>query len=102
MEKVDDDFYGWLSPTGEFYRCKYFEHAKIAKDLFNLTEEELERKGYIKIFPIYGSKEPYACYNRATLQQQEFLENNNIKVEFLPISIIDLARNLEGEKNEHL
>lgn len=41
---------GWLSPEGEFYGCKYFEHRMIADRVIHKDERELEREGWVKMY----------------------------------------------------
>ena len=51
---------GWLSPHGQFYKCRGWEHVKTAIDI-GFTDTELEEKGWMKIsegkvMPAYSHK----------------------------------------------
>jgi hypothetical protein len=41
--------YGWLSPEGDWFPCKYYDHSQLAERYLGYSEEELERKGWVKI-----------------------------------------------------
>ena len=41
--------YGWLSPTGEFFHCKFGGHIKMARIVLQSSEEMLENRGWVKV-----------------------------------------------------
>lgn len=70
--------YGWLSPFCEWYPCKYLAHQDIAEDYLGYDEEELEERGWVKVFKEYDSdKAVYAQY-RANEKQLEWLRNHQV------------------------
>lgn len=78
-----DSLYGWLSSQGEFFGCDYLFHFRLAFLKFDcLSEVEMERKGFIKIFPVYKDKRPHAFYYRATSLQEDYLESNNVITDY--------------------
>lgn len=46
----DSQITGWLAPDGTFYGCAPEDHYAIAKYHLGCTEQELEKKGFAKIF----------------------------------------------------
>ena len=44
-----DSLYGWLSPSGEWFPCKYYDHLALATRYLGKKEEELEDTGWIKV-----------------------------------------------------
>lgn len=49
--KLYDDKYdtGWLDRNGKFYGCAYEYHEEQAEFVHKVSEEDLERKGFVKI-----------------------------------------------------
>ena len=43
---------GWIAPDGRFYGCHSTDHALVARHILKSSEEELESKGWIKVFSI--------------------------------------------------
>lgn len=41
---------GWIAPDGKFYGCDPMDHDLIASRVLHSSEEDLEEKGYVKIF----------------------------------------------------
>lgn len=83
---------GWLSPTGKFHACSYWEHIDLAYELLGAEhkhtcacpDEELIQKGWIKLYTSIFADGQQIYYNydrpRATENQRVFLrqqyENN--------------------------
>lgn len=77
---------GWLSPTGEFVECPYYDHYETAKEIVNkcsayfCADEDydyyLEDHGWIGIhLSLFGAREWIISGNiRATPEQIRFLE----------------------------
>ena len=73
-----DSPYGWLSPYCEWYPCGYTHHQDVANDYLGYEEEELEKRGWVKVFKEYNSgKAVYSQYN-ANEKQLEWLGNNQV------------------------
>lgn len=74
---------GWVSPNGTFHECKPTEHDRFAQEIFDVTETDLENRGFVKIFkhdnrlialhpelPRYS----YCGRKRLTQAQEEYLQ----------------------------
>lgn len=46
----DKETTGWIAPDGTFYGCAPQDHAALAKYVLYTTEQDLELRGYIKIY----------------------------------------------------
>ena len=47
----NDNITGWLAPDGEFWGCAPYDHLNMMQaDMGIMSEEELENKGWIKIY----------------------------------------------------
>lgn len=68
---------GWVSPDGKFYGCDYASHSAHAQIVHQVSEYELERRGFIKISYDYLAKklEVYA-FNKTTLSQVKWFKDN--------------------------
>lgn len=82
--------YGWLSPTGEFIECNYWEHYETAdriyKQVFHVDEvpfehifeeeDKLYEIGWIKISrSVFGMREWYFCGRKIwSAEQYNFLK----------------------------
>ncbi len=77
----DSQTTGWLSPDGEFYGCKYSEHADLAECYIGKTERELEILGWVKIYydPL-TKKYSYTYENELTNKQREIIENKGLEL----------------------
>ena len=70
--------YGWLSPSGEFYGCKYTHHQEVAELYFGKQEQELEKEHWIKVFKEYDSDSPVYASIHPNMNQLEWLEKNGV------------------------
>lgn len=74
---------GWISPTGEFYGCKPRDHDDVAYWILHSSEQELEAKGFVKIyFDIFSHK--YCWYSNRlylTPAQKHVLEEKGFVIE---------------------
>ena len=50
LSHIHDYQTGWLSPDGQFYGCDYRDHNNFALYIFDCYEDELENRGYCKIY----------------------------------------------------
>lgn len=71
-------FYGWLSPICEWFPCGYLHHQDIAEDYLGYDEQELEKRGWIKVFKEYDSDEAVYAQINANERQLEWLENHQV------------------------
>lgn len=76
---------GWVAPDGTFIGCGYYDHSFVAKEYLESGEEELEGKGWCKIFAL-GQREAenneinyFVKYNHFTDAQKEFIKRHNEK-----------------------
>lgn len=71
--KDDTQITGWIAPNGDFYGCRYSNHADLAEYLLGATEEELEERGYCKIYSLQllGSGYHYYVRNGHLTEAQE-------------------------------
>ena len=70
--------YGWLSPSCEWFPCKYTNHKELAENYLGYEEQELEEKGWIKVFSDYDSNKPAYAGQRPNNQQLEWLSKRDI------------------------
>lgn len=74
---------GWISPTGEFYGCKPRDHDDVAYWILHSSEQELEVKGFVKIyFDTFSHK--YCWYSNRlylTPAQKHILEEKGFVIE---------------------
>jgi len=88
----DSETTGWIAPDGEFFGCSPRDHRNMAVYLFGMEEDELEEKGYLKIFEnpnmviinaLLNGEEPhrYEAYVRryTTEAQRETLAKKGLK-----------------------
>lgn len=75
---LNEEYVGWLSPTGEHYACEGGCHVALVEKL-GMTERQAENRGWVRIID-GGWRDAIACYTVAflTTAQKEFLENRNI------------------------
>lgn len=73
-----DSPYGWLSPFCEWYPCAYTGHQAVAEDYLGFNEEELEERGWIKVFKDYHSNKPVYSQHKANERQLEWLGNHDV------------------------
>lgn len=71
---------GWLSPTGEFFRCQTYEHIAVARKLSGddyRADETLMKRGFVQISISLLSKKEWAIFwgtnHRLTPEQTRFL-----------------------------
>lgn len=76
----EDSEYGWVSPEGRFYGCDVRNHSYLARYLFRATEEELEEKGWAKIYMNFDRKRDWYCKKFLTEFQKATLERLGITV----------------------
>ena len=93
---------GWLSPEGEFFPCKHYEHISKAEDLCKLLgisedviyDDELLKRGWAKLgISLLGNKQFYIRWERKLTNQQRYelkdlVENPNPK---LPVDSLTLS-----------
>lgn len=70
--------YGWLSPFCEWYPCDYLHHQDIAEDYLGYSGEELEERGWIKVFKEYDSDNAVYATPHANSKQLEWLYNHQV------------------------
>lgn len=70
--------YGWLSPFCEWYPCQYTKHQELAEDYFGYGEEELEHRGWVKVFNEYDSDKAVYAQHEANERQLEWLRNHQV------------------------
>lgn len=73
---------GWLSPSGEFFSCKDISHDNYAVEVFGCSGEEMEKKGYVKLFEKVKGATVFAFVDILSPAQSEYVEDNNISVEY--------------------
>ena len=93
---------GWLSPTGEFFPCKHYEHVSKAEEIceslgiseYVIYDDELLKRGWAKLgISILGNKQFYVRWERRLTSQQRYelkdlIENPNPK---LPLDSLTLS-----------
>jgi hypothetical protein len=72
---------GWIDRSGQFYRCRYTDHIRLLFVLFGMTEEEAEKKGWVKVHQDDGFSGAFWSFDlnnrgiRLTLEQVSTLRN---------------------------
>lgn len=93
---------GWLSPTGEFFPCKHYEHISKAEEIceslgiseYVIYDDELLKRGWAKLgISMLGNKQFYVRWERRLTSQQRYelkdlIENPNPK---LPLDSLTLS-----------
>lgn len=74
----EDSPYGWLSPFCEWFPCAYTRHQDVAVDYLGYDEEELEERGWIKVFKEYNSDDAVYAQFKANEKQLEWLGNHQV------------------------
>jgi len=77
----DDSDYGWISPDGRFYGCDCWQHSELASLIFKTTEEELERKGWIKVYMDFDKRRSWYCLEFPTEYQIATLEKHGLDID---------------------
>ena len=70
--------YGWLSPFCEWYPCDYTHHQDIAEDYLGYDEQELEKRGCVKVFKEFDSDKAVYSQYEANEKQLEWLGNHQV------------------------
>lgn len=78
-----DSEYGWVSPDGYFYGCKYADHSLMAKMYFKKSERQLEEEGWVKIFRDSYDRKPTWMSDKLiiTEAQRITLESKGLQVD---------------------
>lgn len=78
-----DSEYGWVSPDGHFYGCKYVDHSLMAKMYFKKSERQLENEGWVKIFRDSYDRKPTWMSDKLmiTEAQRVTLEGKGLQVD---------------------
>lgn len=78
-----DSEYGWVSPDGHFYGCKYADHSLMAKMYFKKSERQLENEGWVKIFRDSYDRKPTWMSDKLmiTEAQRVTLEGKGLQVD---------------------
>ena len=76
--------FGWLSPNGEFYECKYYEHLDTADEIIEKNnlhyntakyfspDEFLLKTGWVKFgIALLGHKEYWIHWERRMTEHQK-------------------------------
>lgn len=93
---------GWLSPAGEFFPCKHYEHVSKAEEIceslgiteYVIYDDELLKRGWAKLgISMLGNKQFYVRWERRLTSQQRYelkdlIENPNPK---LPLDSLTLS-----------
>lgn len=74
----EDSPYGWLSPLCEWFPCGYTHHLDVAEDYLGYDEEELEERGWIKVFKEYDSDKAVYAQIKPNERQLEWLGNHQV------------------------
>lgn len=72
--------YGWLSPSCVWYPCDFRQHEEVAVFYFDSDTEELEERGWLKIFRDFPSFSPTCFSRRISSAQQEWCENHGVVI----------------------
>jgi len=74
-----DSEYGWVTPQGDFYPCKPYDHVNVAEYIFKMPQRECEQRGYIKIYESPTFKRRMIWIDRhITEEQKNWLRNNGL------------------------
>jgi hypothetical protein len=78
-----DSEYGWVSPDGRFYGCKYADHSLMAKMYFKKSERQLEEEGWVKIFRDSYDRKPTWMSDKLMITgaQRITLESRGLQVD---------------------
>lgn len=79
---------GWLSPSGEFFKCSVYEHISVAQELtgeYSRPDDKLMSRGYVQISINQLGVKEWAIFwdlrHKLTPEQTRFLrpyfENEN-------------------------
>ena len=79
----DTSITGWISPSGDFYGCAPRDHDDVAYYILHSTEQELEVKGFVKIYfdPISHSYCWYSNKFHLTSAQLHVLEEKGLEID---------------------
>ena len=47
--KLESDYAGWLAPDGTYHRCHSEDHKLYARFMLRMSEEDLDREGWVKV-----------------------------------------------------
>lgn len=78
-----DSEYGWVSPDGHFYGCRYADHSFMAEMYFKKSERQLENEGWVKIFRDSYDRKPTWMSDKLmiTEAQRITLEGRGLRVD---------------------
>lgn len=72
---------GWLSPNGDFYPCRVYEHTSLARKILNdetasLADDKLQDRGFAKITLSNLGVKKWSIYwtHFLTEQQKNFIK----------------------------
>lgn len=93
-----DSEYGWVSPDGHFYGCKYADHSLMSKMYFKKSERQLEMEGWIKIFRDSYDRKPTWMSDKLmiTEAQRITLEGRGLQVD---PDVCELTTPIQGDAN---
>ena len=93
-----DSEYGWVSPDGHFYGCKYADHSFVASMYFKKSERQLENEGWIKIFRDSYDRKPTWMSDKLmiTETQRITLESRGLQVD---LDVCKLTTPVQGSAN---